>query len=120
MDYLRIYSNKVFIPKLIRTCEMAQLWPEAVFLHTNYEQHDQALQIMMEHSPSSFRNDLFSQCIVKITNKDLYYKAVIFYLEEEPMGLNELLKLLSTKIDLKKTCSGYEAYWPYCFDLDFP
>lgn len=57
---------------------------------------------MMEHSPSCWRHDLFSQNIVKISNHDLYYKAILFYLEEEPMLLNDLLRLLTTKIDLGK------------------
>jgi len=57
---------------------------------------------MMEHSPSSWRHDTFSQNIVKVANHDLMYRAVIFYLEEEPMLLNELLKLLANKIDITK------------------
>jgi len=57
---------------------------------------------MMEHSPSAWRHDIFSQNIIKIANHDLWYRAIIFYLEEEPMLLNDLLKLLATKVDLTK------------------
>lgn len=57
----------------------------------------------MEHSPSAWRHDIFSQNIVKVANHDLYYRSIIFYLEEEPMLLNDLLKLLATKLDLTKT-----------------
>lgn len=57
---------------------------------------------MMEHSPSSWRHDVFSQNIIKVANHDLWYRSIIFYLEEEPMLLNDLLKLLSTKIDITK------------------
>jgi clathrin heavy chain len=57
---------------------------------------------MMEHSPSAWRHDIFSQNIIKIANHDLWYRAIIFYLEEEPMLLNDLLKLLATKIDMTK------------------
>lgn len=57
---------------------------------------------MIEHSPSAWKHDLFSQNIVKVSNHDLFYRAIIFYLEEEPMLLNDLLKLLSMKIDLNK------------------
>lgn len=38
-----------------------------------------------------------------MANHDLMYKSMLFYLEEEPMLLNDLLKLLSNKIDLAKT-----------------
>jgi clathrin heavy chain len=57
---------------------------------------------MMEHSPSAWRHDLFSQNIIKVANHDLWYRAIIFYLEEEPMLLNDMLKLLATKVDLTK------------------
>lgn len=37
---------------------------------------------MMEHSPSAFKHEIFAQNIIKVTNYDLYYRAMIFYLEE--------------------------------------
>jgi clathrin heavy chain len=60
---------------------------------------------MMEHSPTAWKHDIFSQIIVKVTNHDLYYRAMIFYLEEEPMLLTDLLKLIGAKIDLTKCVS---------------
>ena len=81
------------------------MWPEAVFLHTQYKQYDQAVTTMMEHSPTAWKHDLFSQNIVKVSNHDLFYRSMIFYLEEEPMLLNDLLKLIAMKIDLNK-CVG--------------
>lgn len=78
------------------------MWPEAVHLHSIYDQQDQAILTMMEHSPSAWRHDIFSQNIVNVANNDLYYRAMIFYLEEEPLLLNDLLKLVSPKIDLTK------------------
>jgi clathrin heavy chain len=102
-DHIRSYSNRLLIPKLIAACEKYQMWPEAVHLHSIYDQQDQAIQCMMEHSPSAFRHDLFSQNIINISNNHLFYQAIIFYLEEEPLLLNDLLKLISTKIDLTKS-----------------
>lgn len=57
---------------------------------------------MMDHSPTAWKHDTFSHNIVKVSNHDLYYKAMIFYLEEEPMLLNDLLRLLAMKIDATK------------------
>lgn len=102
MDHIRTYNGKLMIPKLIRACEQYQMWPEAVHLHSSYDQQDQAIITMMEHSPSAWRHDLFSQNIIKVANHDLWYRSIIFYLEEEPMLLNDMLKLLATKIDLTK------------------
>jgi len=105
MDHIRTYAQaqKLLIPKLIRACEQYQMWPEAVHLHSIYDQQDQAILTMMEHSPSAWRHDIFSQNIVNVANNDLYYRAMIFYLEEEPLLLNDMLKLISPKIDLTKS-----------------
>jgi clathrin heavy chain len=57
---------------------------------------------MIEHSPTAFRHDVFSQSIMRVSNQDLYYKAMIFYLEEEPLLLNDLLNMVQQKLDLAK------------------
>jgi clathrin heavy chain len=60
---------------------------------------------MMEHSPIAWKHEFFCQNIVNVANHELWYKAMLFYLEEEPMLLNDLLRLLTSKIDLDKTVS---------------
>ena len=60
---------------------------------------------MIEHSPSAWQHEQFANLIQKVSNTDLYYKSVLFYLEEQPMQLNDLLKSLATKIDLSKLIS---------------
>ena len=60
---------------------------------------------MIEHSPSAWQHEQFLTLIQKVTNTDLYYKAVLFYLEEQPMQLNDLLKPISNKMDLSKLIS---------------
>lgn len=102
MDHIRTYAQKINIPKLIRACSKWHMWQEAVFLFTTYEEYDNAVMTMMEHSPSCWRHDVFVQNILKVANQDLFYRAMIFYLEEQPMLLNDLLKLLAMKIDLPK------------------
>lgn len=103
MDHIVAHHSKIQIPKLIRVCEKYQMWPEAVQLHIYYDQFDQAIITMIEHSPSAFSHHIFTANIIKVSNHDLYYKAFIFYLEEEPMLLVELMQLLASKIDLTKT-----------------
>lgn len=60
---------------------------------------------MMEHSPTAWRHDTFAQSIMRVSNQDLFYRAIIFYLEEEPMLLCDLLNLISAKLDLAKLVS---------------
>lgn len=68
----------------------------------------------MEHSPSCYSHETFVNNLLNVNNSDLVYKAIIFYIEEEPMRLNELLKQISLKLDFAKVCnvvkkSGYLA-----------
>lgn len=46
---------------------------------------------------------------MKVNNQDLYYQALSFYLEEEPLRLNDFLKLMTPKIDFSKTCKIIKA-----------
>lgn len=60
---------------------------------------------MIEHSPTAWQHELFCNIVQKVANQDIYYKAIMFYLSEQPMMLNELLKHLTNKLDLTKAIS---------------
>lgn len=69
---------------------------------------------MMEHSAIAFQHEVYINLILKVANTDLYYRSITFYLEEQPDKLNDLLKCLTTKIDVSKVVavmkrSGYIA-----------
>jgi len=102
-EFILTNSKKLQIPKLINVCEQYQLWPEVVELNVIYEQYDQAVKIMMQHSPSCFHHETFASNLVRVSGEKLYYDAMLFYLEEEPMLLNKLLIHIKGKLDLSKT-----------------
>ncbi len=105
MDHLRTYFQRLHIIKVLRACEGYQMWKEAVFLHAHYGQSDSAVAIMIEHSPTAWEHDVFVQNMQKVTNSELYYRAITFYLAEQPMLINELLIAIAPKLDLTKTVS---------------
>jgi len=112
MDYIRNYFQKINTSKLLRACEKYLLWNESVYLYSNYGEFDNAIKIMIDHSPTAFKHDIFVANIQKVSNHDLLYKAIQFYLEEEPARLNDLLKCITLKVDLSKVVqqiknSGY-------------
>ena len=76
-----------------------------MYLHQNYDEYDNAISIMMEHSAIAFQHEVYLNLILKVANTDLYYRSIIFYLEEQPDKLNDLLKSLTTKIDVSKVVS---------------
>lgn len=57
---------------------------------------------MIEHSPTAFTHESFLSLIQRVNNKDLYYRSMIFYLEEQPQQINDLLKVLANKVDLTR------------------
>ena len=102
MEHCKNYYQKVNIPKLIRSCERFRRWKEAVFLYTKYDEFDNALVTMIEHSYKAWNHTIFTDVIQKATNQDFFFRAIIFYIEEQPMLLNDLLKCISAKIDHAK------------------
>ncbi|KAI8903541.1 hypothetical protein EDD86DRAFT_242981 [Gorgonomyces haynaldii] len=99
MEHLRLCWQRINIPKVIRACETAHLWPELVFLYTHYDEFDNAALTIMSHSGDAFEHTAFKDVIVKVSNVEIYYKALKFYLEEQPLMINDLLVVLTPKID---------------------
>merc|ERR1719188_1294325 len=54
---------------------------------------------MMAHSASAYTHDKFLMIMQKVSNMELYYRAISFYLEENPMQLNAMLSAISSKVD---------------------
>jgi len=99
MDFIKMNVQKLNIPKLIHACERHYHWEHAVFLYTHYDEYDQAANTMMAHSPIAFTHDQFLMIMQKVSNMELYYRAVQFYLDEQPLQLNSLLSTITPKVD---------------------
>ena len=93
MEHLKLFSTRLNIPRLIRVCEEYHHWKELVFLYIQYDEYDNAALVMMNHSPLAWEHVLFKDVAVKVSNVEVYYKAISFYLEEHPDLLNDLLKV---------------------------
>merc|ERR1712151_174120 len=72
---------------------------QAVFLLTHYDEYDSAANIMMQHSPQAFAHDQFQMIMQKVSNMEIYYRAITFYLEEQPLQVNSLLNTIAAKVD---------------------
>ena len=75
LEHLRLFSQRINIPKVIRACEAAHLWTELVFLYTKYDEYDNAALTMMSHSAVAWDHNSFREVITKINNLEIYYKA---------------------------------------------
>lgn len=98
-EHLELFWSRVNIPKVLRAAEQAHLWAELVFLYDKYEEYDNAVVTMMTHPTEAWREGHCKEIITKVANIELYYKAIQFYMDYKPMLLNDLLLVLSPRMD---------------------
>ena len=70
-----------------------------MFLYEKYEEYDNAVQTMMTHPTVAWKEALFKDVICKVANIELYYKSLQFYLDFRPMLINDLLMVLTPRMD---------------------
>jgi tetratricopeptide (TPR) repeat protein len=93
MEHLKLFAARLNVPQLIRVCEELELWRELTFLYCQYDEYDNALGVMVAHSPLAWDHVLFRDVAAKVKAADTLYRGVSFYLEEHPDLLNDLLKV---------------------------
>lgn len=102
MEHLKLFWSRMNLPKLIRACEEANLWPELVFCYYHYDEFDNAALAVMERPENSWEHQQFKEITVKVANLEIYYKAINFYLEQHPSLLTDLLQALTPRIDVNR------------------
>ncbi|KAI9323711.1 hypothetical protein BX666DRAFT_1889687 [Dichotomocladium elegans] len=108
MEHLQVYMSRINIPKVIRACTDAHLWSELAYLHLHYDEFDNAVTVMMDHAATAWRHEGFTELIVKVSNVELYYKALRFYLNEHPTHLNDLLSVMAPRINHTRVVQLFE------------
>ncbi|CAG8591960.1 6823_t:CDS:10 [Funneliformis caledonium] len=98
-EHLRLFWSRLNIPKVIRACDDAHLWKEMVFLYENYDEFDNAALSIITHAADAWEHSRFKDIVVKVSNLEIYYKSLKFYLDEHPLLLNDLLVVLTPRID---------------------
>lgn len=81
MEHLKLFAKRLNIPRLIRVCEEQQQWKELTYLYIQYDEYDNAAACMMAHSPVAWEHVTFKDVVVKVSNIDVYYKGIKFYLQ---------------------------------------
>ena len=99
LQLLRCFIFCFFVYQVLRAAEQAHLWSELVFLYEKYEEYDNAVQTMMTHPTVAWKEALFKDVICKVANIELYYKSLQFYLDFRPMLINDLLMVLTPRMD---------------------
>lgn len=108
MEHLKLFWGRINIPKMIRACEQAHLWPELIFLYCHYDEWDNAALAMMERAADAWEHQSFKDIVVKVANLEIYYRALNFYLQEQPSLLTDLLAVLTQRIDVTRVVRMFE------------
>ncbi|RDL36686.1 Clathrin heavy chain [Venustampulla echinocandica] len=108
MEHLKLFWGRINIPKMIRACEEAHLWPELVFLYCHYDEWDNAALAMMERAADAWEHHSFKDIVVKVANLEIYYRALSFYLQQQPSLLTDLLQALTPRIDVNRVVKMFE------------
>jgi len=99
MEHIKLFWSKLVIPTLLDACQENMLYSEAVFLYSHYDQHDNAVEVLMQHSAECWKHDLFIETIKQVANNKIFYNGIEFYLREHPLLLSELCMDLHAKLD---------------------
>ena len=106
-ELLDVSWSRVNIPKVLRAADAAHMWAELVFLYDKYEEYDNAILSMIAHPIEAWKDNHFKDVITKVANMELYYKAIQFYLDYKPMLMNELLAVLTPRLDHTRTANYF-------------
>lgn len=98
MEHIKIFWSRMNVTKLLRACERSLLWTEAVYLYKEDGQADAAIRVMIDHSVA-FQHEVFLDCVQKVRNPEVQYKAIGFYISHHPMQLVRLLQVLTPHLD---------------------
>lgn len=108
MEHLKLFWSRINIPKMIRACEQAHLWPELIFLYCHYDEWDNAALAMIERAADAWEHHSFKDIVVKVANLEIYYKALSFYREQQPSLLTDLLQALTARIDVNRVVKLFQ------------
>ena len=105
MEHVKLFHARANVAQLIAACRQNLLWPEAVFLCSQDEQYENAIDLMMEHSAAAWKHDLFKDVLVKCSNTEIFYRAIDFYLSAHPLLLSDVLLENEKKLDHSRVVS---------------
>merc|ERR1719217_65505 len=98
MEHLKLFWSRLNIRKMLKACEEGAQWEELTFLYLHYDEFDNAVLSMIAH-PVAFEHVKFKDTVGKVTNTEIFYKAIDFYLAQQPLMLNDLLSIMSQRVD---------------------
>lgn len=108
MEHIKNFWARLNLPRMIKACEEANLWPELVFCYFHYDEFDNAALAVIERPENSWDHQQFKEIVVKVANLEIYYRAIKFYVEQHPSLLTDLLAALTARIDVNRVVKIFQ------------
>lgn len=108
MEHLKLFWSRIQNSRMLRACEDANLWPELIFLYCHDDEWDNGALAMMERAADAWEHHSFKDIVVKVTNLEILYRALNFYLQEQPLLLTDLLQALTARVDVNRVVRMFE------------
>merc|ERR1719217_1287920 len=99
MEHIKLFWSRLNIRKMLKACEECAQWEEVTFLYLHYDEFDNAILAMIAHPTEAFEHVKFKDTIAKVQNTEIFYKAIDFYLQQQPTMLNDLLNAIPQRVD---------------------
>ena len=77
-------------------------------MYIHYDEYDNASLAMMERAADAWEHRSFVETIVKVANVEVLYRAINFYLQEQPSLLTDLLQALTPRLDVNRVVKMFE------------
>ncbi|KAK5124008.1 hypothetical protein LTR85_002205 [Meristemomyces frigidus] len=74
----------------------------------HYDEFDNAALAMMERAADAWEHHSFTEIIIKVANAECYYRALNFYLQEQPSLITDLLQALTPRIDVNRVVRMFQ------------
>ena len=99
MEHIKLFWSRLNIRKMLKACEENAHWSELTFLYLHYEEYDNACVSMMDHASEAYEHAKFKDTLAKVQNTEIFYKAIDFYLQQQPLMLSDLMTAMAQRVD---------------------
>jgi len=107
-DHLKQFFSRIALFKVIQTLQKLHMWKELTFAYDKYSEFDNAVSTIMEHPSVAWTHPYFKELISQVSNADILYRSLNFYLRISPMDIPDLLSIVGPKIDASRIVDTFK------------
>jgi clathrin heavy chain len=108
LDHLKQCYERVALFKVIKVLLQMHMWNELTFAYEKYNEIDNAINTMMQHPTMAWNHAHFKDLIAQISNPDILYRSINFYLTYDPKEVEEVLGIIGPKVDATRVVDTFK------------